>query len=249
MTSPDQTLANRVRERAKLLLRSTLMRADLEISKGPYATRVARVLAARDLEAVLDVGANVGQYSTLLRRAGFSGRIVSCEPLSGAYGQLARRAAGDAEWITLHTAVGRERGETTINVSANSFSSSVLPMTDAHRRTAPGSDYVASETVPMTTVRALVSSQQLDPRRTLLKIDTQGYESEVLAGAGDLVGLFGAVQLELSFVELYAGQTLFDEQYERMRELGFGLHVMEPGYSSPDDGRMLQIDGLFVREN
>lgn len=249
MTSPDQTLANRVRERAKLLLRSTLMRADLEISKGPYATRVARVLAARDLEAVLDVGANVGQYSTLLRRAGFAGRIVSCEPLSGAYGQLARRAGGDTRWTTLHTAVGRERGETTINVSANSFSSSVLPMTDEHKRTAPGSDYVASETVAMTTVRALVASQELDPVRTLLKIDTQGYESEVLAGAGDLVGRFGAVQLELSFVELYEGQTLFDEQYARMRELGFGLHVMEPGYSSPDDGRMLQIDGLFVREN
>lgn len=249
MTSPDQTLANRLRERAKLLVRGALMRADLEVSRGAYATRLSRALAARDVIAVLDVGANVGQYATLLRRAGYSGRIVSCEPLSGAFEQLQRRAAGDEAWTTLRTAVGRERGETSINVSANSFSSSLLPMTDAHRESAPGSAYVASETVPMTTVRALMAGNELEPERTLLKIDTQGYEAEVLAGAGDLVETLGAVQLELSFVELYEGQELFDAHYARMRELGYRLHIVEPGFSSPDDGRMLQVDGLFVREN
>lgn len=249
MTSPDQTLANRLRERAKLLVRGALMRADLEVSRGAYATRLSRALAARDVIAVLDVGANVGQYATLLRRAGYGGRIVSCEPLSGAFEQLQRRAASDEAWTTLRTAVGRERGETSINVSANSFSSSLLPMTDAHRESAPGSAYVASETVPMTTVRALMAGNELEPERTLLKIDTQGYEAEVLAGAGDLVETLGAVQLELSFVELYEGQELFDAHYARMRELGYRLHIVEPGFSSPDDGRMLQVDGLFVREN
>jgi len=249
VTSPDQTLANRLRERAKLVVRGALMRADLEVSRGAYATRLSRALAARDVTAVLDVGANVGQYATLLRRAGYRGRIVSCEPLSGAFAQLQRRAAGDGSWTTLRTAVGPERGETTINVSANSFSSSLLPMTDAHRESAPGSAYVASETVPMTTVRALMAGNELTPERTLLKIDTQGYEAEVLAGAGDVVEQLGAVQLELSFVELYEGQELFDAHYARMRELGFRLHIIEPGFSSPDDGRMLQIDGLFVRED
>ncbi|GAA4672619.1 FkbM family methyltransferase [Nocardioides nanhaiensis] len=249
MTSPDQTLANRLRERAKLLVRGALMRADLEVSRGAYATRLSRALAARDVTAVLDVGANVGQYATLLRRAGYTGRVVSCEPLSGAFEQLQRRAAGDATWTTLRTAVGRERGETTINVSANSFSSSLLPMTDAHRESAPGSAYVASETVPVTTVRALMAGNELEPERTLLKIDTQGYEAEVLAGAGELVEQLGAVQLELSFVELYEGQELFDAHYARMRELGFRLHIIEPGFSSPDDGRMMQVDGLFVRQD
>lgn len=248
MTSPDQTLANRMRERAKLIVRGALMRADLDVTRGAYATRLARTLAARDLQTVLDVGANVGQYGSLLRRAGYAGRIVSCEPLSGAFAQLQRRAAGDPAWTTLRTAVGRERGDTTINVAANSFSSSLLPMTDAHRLSAPGSDYVAQETVPVTTVRALVAGHEVAPERTLLKIDTQGYEAEVLAGAGDLLDQLGAVQLELSFVELYEGQELFDAHYERMRERGFRLHIIEPGFSSPEDGRMLQIDGLFVRE-
>ena len=146
----------------------------------------------------------------------------------------------------MRTAVGREPGETTINVSANSFSSSVLDMTDAHRTSAPGSGYVAQETVALTTVAKLVADHGLDPARTLLKIDTQGYEEEVLAGAGDLVGGFAAVQLELSFVELYAGQQLFDDLYGRMRDLGYTLHILEPGFSDAD-GRLLQCDGLFVR--
>ena len=78
--SPDQTLANRARERVKLLVRGALMRADLEVSRGPYTSRVARTLHAQGIDTVLDVGANVGQYASLLRRAGFAGRILSCEP-------------------------------------------------------------------------------------------------------------------------------------------------------------------------
>ena len=99
----------------------------------------------------------------------------------------------------------------------------------------------------MTTVADVVAAQGLVPARTLLKIDTQGYEEEVLAGAGDLVRWFGAIQLELSFVELYAGQRLFDDLYERMRSWGFRLQIIEPGFSD-SSGRLLQCDGLFVRE-
>ena len=229
------------------MVRGALMRADLEVTRGPYTSRVARTLAARDVDTVLDVGANVGQYATLVRRAGFEGRIISCEPLSGAFGELSRRAAKDPRWTPLRTAVGAAPGEATINVSANSFSSSVLDMTEAHRSSAPGSAYVASETVAMTTVADVVAAQGLVPARTLLKIDTQGYEEEVLAGAGDLVRWFGAIQLELSFVELYAGQRLFDDLYELMRGRGFRLQIIEPGFSD-SSGRLLQCDGLFVRE-
>ena len=242
----DQTLANRLRERAKLVVRGVLQRADLDVSRGTYTNRLARTLEARGIDCVLDIGANVGQFATLTRRSGFGGRIISCEPLTGAFGQLSGRAAGDDQWVPLHTAVGRSAGETTINVSANSFSSSVLDMTDAHLISAPGSGYISSETVPMTTVRDLVAEHSVDPAHTLLKIDTQGYEEEVLAGAGDLVGEFAAIQLELSFVELYAGQQLFDDLYARMRGLGYRLQIIESGFSDAT-GRMLQCDGLFVR--
>ncbi|KQP75577.1 hypothetical protein ASF37_15155 [Aeromicrobium sp. Leaf289] len=241
----DQTIANRVRETAKLALRRALQRADLQIGRGSYSSHLAQTLRSRDIDTVLDVGANVGQFATLLRSAGFRGTIHGFEPLAGAYAVLSARAAKDAAWSVHHTAVGAEPGSTRINVSANSFSSSIRAMTDKHRTAAPGSDYVASETVPVTTVAAIVQEHGIDPARTLLKIDTQGFEDEVLAGAGHLLGRFGAVQLELSFVELYAGQRLHDELVQDLASAGYRLQQLEPGFSD-QDGRLLQVDGLFV---
>jgi len=244
----DQTFGNRARETLKLSLRRALRRADLDVTRGAYANRVAATLRSRDIDTLLDVGANVGQYALMTRQAGFAGRMVSCEPLSGAFVELSRRASRDADWIVVQTAVGRDAGETTINLAANSFSSSLLPMAEAHALSAPGSGYIGAETVPMTTVRDLVAEHRLEPARTLLKIDTQGYEGEVLAGAGDLVTEFGALQLELSFVELYVGQPLFEELYQRVRDWGYRIQSIEPGFSDAE-GRLMQFDGLFVRSS
>ena len=242
----EQSLGNRVRERAKLAVRGVLHKVDLELSRDPYTHRLARTLDTFEIDTVLDVGANVGQFALMVRRAGYAGRIISCEPLSGAYGQLSARAARDDRWTTVRSAVGREPGSTTINVAANSYSSSVRSMTDAHLSNAPGSEYIGTETVDVTTVRDLVKEHSVVPSRSLLKIDTQGFEDEVLAGAGDHVDEFAAIQLELSMVELYEGQSLFEDHYAFMRDHGFRLHILEPGFAGKD-GQMLQCDGLFVR--
>lgn len=241
----DQTWKNRSREKAKLLVRRGLLRADLDIRRGSFARHLVDTVRAHELDTVLDIGANVGQYASLIRAAGFAGRIISCEPLAGAYAELSRRAGGDGTWTALNVAVGATAGTTTINVAANSFSSSVLDMTDAHRDAAPGSEYIATETVDLTTVADLVAQHDVDPGRSLLKIDTQGFESEVLAGAGELVGRFAAIQLELSFVELYAGQPLYADMLARMSDAGYRIQQLEPGISDAD-GRLLQVDGVFV---
>ncbi len=219
---------------------------DLDLGKDPFTKRLARSLVHADITAVLDVGANVGQYATMLRRAGFSGDIVSVEPLSGAYAQLHTRAAKDSRWTCLNSAIGSGGGTATINVSANSFSSSILPLTDAHLRAAPGSEVIATEEVPLVSVIELMDQYGLSPETTLLKVDTQGFEGEVLDSAGDLLDRFAGVQLELSFVELYAGQPLFDELVDRMRKAGLELWQLETGISGPD-GRLLQVDGVFLR--
>lgn len=241
-----QSMRNAVRETAKLRLREGLGRAGVSIGTDPYANRLKRALASHDLTTVLDIGANVGQYSTLLRSAGYRGRIISAEPLADAFAQLSRRAEGDRAWIAVNSAVGSEPGELEINVSANSFSSSILPMSSAHLSADPNSAYVSTQKVPVTTVKDLVAEFRVEPQRSLLKVDTQGYEAEVLAGAGELLEKFGALQLELSFVELYDGQKLYEELTAQVQDLGFTLWSIDPGISAAD-GRMLQCDGLFLR--
>jgi FkbM family methyltransferase len=238
----------RAKEYAKIALRSGLHRRNLDLVRNPYPVRVAAALNWLGTDTVLDVGANIGQYATALRSSGFGGRIISCEPLPDAYAHLARRSGSDASWTALHTAVGDAVGTLQINVSANSYSSSVLPMTSAHLDSAPGSQTIGTATVDVTTVADIVKEHDVDPGRTLLKIDTQGYEGPVLDGTADLLAGFAAVQLELSFVPLYKGQQLFAELSDRLTAAGFGIYALEAGFADPRTGRMLQCDGLFVRD-
>lgn len=238
--------AGRAREYAKVALRASLHRRNLDLVRNPFPVRIATALRWLGADTVMDIGANIGQYGFALRASGFDGRLISCEPLPDAYRHLARRAAGDAGWTALHTAAGAESGTSTINVAANSYSSSLLPMTAAHRNAAPGSEFVASVPVPVTTVQQLVADHGLDPARTMLKIDTQGFESQVLDGAGDLLPSFAAVQMELSFVPLYTGQQLFDQLVARMAGAGFEMFCLDAGFADPRTGRMLQCDGVFV---
>jgi FkbM family methyltransferase len=240
---------SRLKEYAKLGIRDVLHRRNLDLVTNPFPVRVATTARWLELDTVLDIGANIGQYGSALRASGYRAAIVSCEPLPDAFAVLARRSAHDRRWTAVNTAVGSEPGTVQINVSANSFSSSILPMAEAHLSAAPGSEFVATVSVPLTTVAELVSQQRVDPARTLLKVDTQGYETPVLDGAGDLLEHFAAVQLELSYVPLYEGQTLADALIERLVAAGFGLHALDAGFGDRRTGRMLQADGLFVRES
>lgn len=234
-------------ERAKLGLRLSLHRAGVSIGRDPYVNRVARLLEHRGITTVLDVGANVGQFARMIRGAGFGGDILSFEPLSDAHRRLRRRSRRDDRWHAFNLAVGAELGPATIHVSDNSYSSSLLTMTDRHLEAAPGSETIGHEDVEVTTVAQVVADHGIDPSRTFLKVDTQGFERAVIAGAGPLIDDFAAVQLELSFVELYEGQELFDEGVETMRKHGLDLWIIEPGISDPN-GRLLQCDGLFARQ-
>ncbi|MGQ0464251.1 MAG: FkbM family methyltransferase [Sporichthyaceae bacterium] len=248
MTETTRSLSPRAvaADRLKMGVRTVLARRNLDLVRDPFPRRVVAALHHLDVHTVLDVGANVGQYAMGLRAFGYRGRIVSCEPLSAEFAQLAGRAARDPNWTAVHTAVGAEPGRLTINVAANSQSSSLLPMARAHLDAAPASVAVGTETVPVTTVRELIGDAALDPARTLLKIDTQGFEAMVLDGAGERLPEFAAVQLELSYVPLYEGQALAGTLIDRMAAAGFGMFAMDVGIGDPATGRMLQADGFFA---
>lgn len=236
----------RAREYLKIAVRSALHKRNLDLVRHPYPVRVGAALANFGVATLLDVGANIGQYGAAVRASRYRGRILSCEPLPDAYAHLARRASADGNWTTVQTAVGDHVGMIEINVAANSYSSSVLPMTDAHLDAAPGSHRVGVEKVPITTVAALLTEQRIDPATAMLKIDTQGYESFVLDGAGSMLADFALVQLEMSFVPLYEGQQLFDDLLDRLRDSGFEIYALEGGFGDARTGRMLQCDVLFA---
>ena len=86
-----------------------------------------------------------------------------------------------------------------------------------------------------------------DSRRAFLKIDTQGYEWQVLDGACETMSQMQGVLCELSLVPLYEGQRLWMDMIQRLEREGFALWSIQPGFMDPRDGRTLQVDAVFFR--
>jgi FkbM family methyltransferase len=234
----------------KALVRNLAKRLGYEVFGPPRAFANQRslvgLLRREQINVVLDVGANTGQFATELRAWGYSGRIISFEPLAGAHTELCHKAGTDPGWIVAgRTAIGAETGSVEINVSGNSVSSSILGMLPSHAEAEPQSKYVGTEIVPVNRLDDLYTPKAAD--RVLLKIDVQGYEGQVLDGATAILNTSRAVILEMSLVPLYEGQMLASELWHVLASRGFEPWSLEPGFRHPETGRMMQLDGIFVR--
>lgn len=212
-------------------------------------TRLARIANDRKLGVFLDVGANRGQFAIDLRIAGYTGRIISFEPTRAAHEALSLLARTDPGWTAAaRMALGAKRSRASINVSANSYSSSLFPMMDTHVNAAPSSAYVTSEEIQVEMLDEVLPQMGMAPNQDLaLKIDTQGYEAEVLAGATTTLARIQLIFTELSLVPLYAGAPTFEQMYSRLVDAGFRCVGLSHEFSDRVSGEMLQVNGTFVR--
>jgi FkbM family methyltransferase len=212
-------------------------------------TIMANLLTSLGVEDLIDVGANAGQFGSFMRRAGYTGRILSLEPVSDAFAALQQASAGDPSWRAEQVAVGAEPGTQVMHVAGNSYSSSFLPMADKHLELAPQSAYTRDEEVTVTTVAALCEAHGIDPTKAMLKADVQGFEWAVLDGAGDALGDFAAMLLELGLLELYEGQPLLPAFIDRLDRAGQSMWNLFPAWVDKGDGRLWWADGFFVRSD
>lgn len=206
-------------------------------------------LGIRRVSVVFDVGANSGQYATSIRAAGYTGRIVSFEPLSMPFAALERAVASDPAWDSRQCALGDRDVTAPMNVAGNAGqSSSLLPMLDAHRDVLPSANYVGTEEVTLHRLDSVAGDLLLPGDVAFLKLDVQGFERHVIAGAETTVSdRCVGVQLELTFEPLYDGGMLADDAMDLMRSLGFALTGFAPFFFDIRTGRLLQADGVFFR--
>ena len=211
--------------------------------------RLRLLISQLHINLVLDVGANTGQFALQCRAAGYRGKILSFEPSASAHAALLRSAASDPLWsVADRMALGAVNGETEINIALNSYSSSILPMLDAHLSAAPNSAYLQKEKVRLRRLDDILEDLLVTTSRTIfLKLDVQGYESHVLAGATQILANTAALQLEMSLLPLYDGETLMPKMHANLAAQGFDLWDLEPSFRDPATGRLLQVDGIFIR--
>jgi FkbM family methyltransferase len=209
--------------------------------------RRQRLMRSRGITVVLDVGANVGRFAESLRTSGYAGRIISFEPLSEPFRELAERSASDPLWEARQLALGDSDGSAEINVAGNVASSSILPMGTRHLESAPESAYVGTEPIDTARLDSLWDALVGPDDRVWLKLDVQGYELHALRGAGVALDRVAVVQTEMSLEHLYEGDATWRELLDWLEVRGFRLAGLEPGFEDAESGELLQADGIFVR--
>lgn len=229
-------------------------RAGIEVSRYyaelEWKRQLVNQLESHRVDVVLDIGANSGQYATGLRRADFKGRIISFEPLSGPFSVLESKVSTDPLWDCHRCALGDGDGTIAINVAGNAGqSSSVLPMMKTHQDADPRANYIGTEEVLIHRLDSLVPGLLRPTDIAFLKVDVQGFEKQVLAGSKSTLNeRCVGMQLELSFVPLYEGSMLVREALDLVYSSGFTLTGLLPCFTDQNNGRMLQADGIFFRE-
>ena len=240
----------RIGDRLKSGIRRIANAAGYDIvgyNAGNPRTRLARLLDRHGITIVLDVGANRGDFAWDMRELGFRGRIISFEPLPEAFVDLAKRAEKDDRWTALPIGLGDQAEERVLNIAANSQSSSLLPMLEAHAQAAPESRYDAQVAVSIRPLDEALRGFLRPDDRIFLKVDTQGFEKQVLDGAVETLALAPLVLLECSLVALYDGALLIEDVIGYMRERGYAPVDLTPTFHHAELAHLMQVDGLFAR--
>jgi FkbM family methyltransferase len=188
---------------------------------------------------VYDVGAHRGQFAVFARARWPEAEIISFEPIEAE----ARRISHVAPGVSVkNVALGAERCKAELHLSRASDSSSLFPIA-RQVEVFPGTEEVGSLDVE---VERLDSYMRAGRQPSLLKIDVQGSELDVLKGAD--LDQVGCVYVESSFVELYTGQALAAQVIGYLDEHRFRLADIRNLSRSPESDLAVQADLLFVRD-
>lgn len=220
----------------------------LAAAKYLCAHHVAGLLKQYDVNCVFDVGANAGQYAKGLRQFGYTGRIVSFEPVAATFTRLQRAAEGDEDWWVFPFALGSEESVQEMHVEWNSMNS-LLPPSDygkgRYKRFAKGrTEEIAVRRLDDVLDKALDGIA--DPR-PYLKMDTQGFDLEVFAGAGERIKEFVGLQSEVALLRLYEGSPGMGEALAEYERRGFEITGMYPVTREDATGRIVEFDCVMMR--
>ena len=219
----------------------------LHVPTDPIVRQWLDLMHTNQIDLVFDVGANVGQYARRIRALGYAGDIVSFEPMADAYAELRAQASADPRWQTVQTGIGDHDGTGLINVSTNSYSSSLLAMLPLHTDSAPEAVYVRQEPICLQRLDSLIDQFYQPGQNLYVKIDTQGFERQVFDGSRRAFDKIRGFQMELSLQPLYEGETLMQEMLNLLRAEGYTLKLIEGGHKNYETGELLQIEGYFFR--
>ena len=212
-------------------------------SDSPFFS-IVRNLKDLNISNVIAVGANVGQFGLDIRRHGFEGQIISFEPVNEIFELLEKTARRNQPWKAIKLGLGASESERTINISSNEgLSSSILEMETLHLENFPNSTTVARQNVSISTIDQVLMALAIRPQEIMLKLDVQGFESEVLKGASQSLSKIPLCYLEVSISPLYKGEVTFLPILIELSKSGHEVIDVFRGVKAKN-GKLLQLDIL-----
>jgi len=210
--------------------------------------RLCLAFKEQNITEIYDIGANEGQFAKELRYYGYTHKIISFEPLSIEHATLNNNSKSDKNWeVYERVAIGDENKNIEINISKNSVSSSILNIKNEHIDAAPESRFVSKQKVNQVKLNDVFKKISKNLSNSFLKIDTQGYEFQVLKGADQVLSNFKGILVEVSLAELYEGQKNWIEIIDYLKSHGFKIWSIDRGFTNKKNGKTLQVDLVFFR--
>lgn len=201
---------------------------------------------APDIRTAVDVGANQGQFAIAASDVYPHSKIYSFEPLPDVV-KVFKKNTKSCENITIfQTAIGSNSGTVTINFNNYSHASSILKIHKNQTEMIPETANYVDLVVPLNTLDNYESEMDLiNP--VVLKLDVQGFEKEVLMGAGNILKKVDYIIIESSFIPMYENELLFDDVNEYMKSIGFRIKAPLAIFQL-SNLQILQMDILYIKK-
>lgn len=197
-------------------------------------------------KTVIDVGANVGQFTIAASKIFDDIRVHSFEPIPSCFKELQKNVSNLGNVAVYPFALGECEAKVTFHVNSHSQSSSLLALAPVHCDAFPKEQEKEAITVKVSTLDLVFENTELQ-HPILLKVDVQGYESRVLLGGERTLRRVDFVILETSFKPMYKEELLFTDILQIMKASGFQFDRPVGWLTDPRNGEVLQMDALFTR--
>jgi FkbM family methyltransferase len=195
---------------------------------------------------IIDIGANIGQFSVAAAKVFPGSQIWAFEPIPESFALLHKNLRAVPGAHLTQCALGAASEKMAMNVNSHRHSSSLLALGEVHSAAFPFAREEDKVQVEVKTLDSLVGQMNLEPI-TLLKVDVQGFEAQVIRGATQSLKAIDFVIIEASFQPMYIGEMTFVDLANLMVAQGFEFVGPLDWLSHPESGDVLQIDALFRR--
>jgi FkbM family methyltransferase len=223
------------------------------IRTARYASNAAHVelrTLLQNVDLVIDVGANEGQFYRSVRHAlGYRGDVLSFEPNPDMYARLTQFRQQDPRLKTFDCALGAAAGSSTFNLYEDSKLSSFLQGDDTASTRFKGKfDKRREIVVPVKTLSAVLDELAFEkPRSIFLKLDTQGFDLEVYKGIGRYADQVQYLQTEFSVIPLYNNMPHFTTAIQFFEDAGYKILSLTPVTRDKQRGYVIEFDALWAK--